>query len=146
MRAISVIRPSRFAGYVFRFFSVSCLAAVIGAAYSEVQAQSKGLAGYWRGSGYVSPVKGQRERVRCLVWITQISGKNYNIKAKCASQAVNIDQVANVRKTGGSSYTGTFHNSDFNIRGRIRITLRGNRQSVALSSKEGSGRLTLFRR
>lgn len=124
----------------------ACLLLSSGAFYAQAEAQSKGLEGYWRGSGYVSPAKGRRERVRCRVWISRASGKSYSVKARCASQGANIDQVGRVSKTGGNSYSGDFYNSDFNIRGRIRITLRGNRQAVALSSKEGSGRLTLFRR
>ena len=68
------------------------------------------------------------------------------MKARWASQAANIDQTGSVRKTGRNTYAGDFSNSDYNVGGRIRFTLRGNRQSVALLSDAGSGRLTLFRR
>mgnify|MGYP001821317825 CR=1 FL=1 len=116
------------------------------AGHSEAAAQAKGLSGYWRGSGFISPAKGQRERVRCRVWISQSARQSYRVKARCASQAVDIDQTGSVRRTGRNNYTGEFFNSDFNIRGRLRITLRGNRQSVSLQSDAGSGHLTLFRR
>lgn len=121
--------------------------AILGVAFtSQAQAQPKGLQGYWRGSGYISPAKGHRERVRCRVWISSGSAGAYSVKARCASQGTNIDQTGRVKKTGRNSYTGQFYNSDFNIRGRIRITLHGNRQSVTMHSSSGSGRLTLFRR
>ena len=68
------------------------------------------------------------------------------MKARWASQAANIDQTGSVRKIGRNTYAGDFYNSDYNVRGRIRVTLRGNRQSVALFSDAGSGRLILFRR
>ena len=114
--------------------------------HSEAAAQSQGLQGYWRGSGFISPAKGQRERVRCRVWISRGSTRTYRVKARCASQAADIDQTGSVQKTGRNNYAGEFFNSDYNIRGRLRITLRGNRQSVTLHSDAGSGRLTLFRR
>ena len=146
MRLASVVREFQPFKPFVRAGSVICLILAFSVMSGEAQAQSKGLEGYWRGSGYVSPAKGRRERVRCRVWISRASGESYSVKARCASQGANIDQVGRVSKTGGNSYSGDFFNSDFNIRGRIRITLRGNRQAVALSSKEGSGRLTLFRR
>ncbi len=122
------------------------LTLLVVAFHSQAEAQSQGLQGYWRGSGYISPTKGQRERVRCRVWISSSSAKTYRVNAQCASQAANIDQTGRVERTGRNSYTGDFYNSDFNIRGRLRITLRGNRQSVTMHSNAGSGRLTLFRR
>ena len=125
---------------------VLSLLILVVASHSPSEAQSQGLQGYWRGSGYIAPSKGQRERVRCRVWISSSSAKTYRVKAQCASQAANIDQTGRVRKTGRNSYIGDFFNSDFNIRGRLRITLRGNRQSVTMHSNSGSGRLTLFRR
>jgi hypothetical protein len=123
-----------------------CLAMALVALGSVAEAQSQGLQGYWRGGGYISPAKGHRERVRCRVWISRISDRSYGVKARCASQSADIDQTGRVERRGRNSYTGTFHNSDYNIRGRIRISLRGNRQSVTLHSEAGSGRLTLFRR
>ncbi len=146
MRFTSVTPEFRLSGHFLNAFWCICLVVAVCVFCTQAQAQSKGLAGYWRGSGFVSPAKGKRERVRCRVWISRTSGQTYDVKARCASQAVNIDQVGSVRRIGGNSYAGNFFNADFNIRGRIRITLRGNRQAVALSSKAGSGRLTLFRR
>ena len=122
------------------------VAVLVGGGPTVAAAQSGGLAGYWRGGGYMSPAKGRREKVRCRVWFTKQSARAYSVRARCASQAVNIDQNARVVATGRNSFSGTFTNVDFNISGRIRISLRGNRQTVSLSSAEGSGRLTLFRR
>jgi hypothetical protein len=102
--------------------------------------------GLWRGSGYVDPAEGQRERVRCRVVYTRLSAERYGVTARCATQAVNIDQVGEVRRTGRNSFSGTFYNSEYNVRGQIRVQVSGNRQSVSLRSSQGSGSLTLFKR
>lgn len=104
------------------------------------------FSGLWRGSGYVKPAEGQRERVRCRVVYRRLSRDRYGVTARCATQAVNIDQAGEVRRTGRNSYSGTFYNMEYNVRGRIRIRVSGNRQSVTLRSPQGSGRLTLFKR
>ncbi len=129
-----------------RAFLMICLMIAMVALQPVAEAQSEGLQGYWRGSGYVSAAKGQRERVRCRVWISRGLGQTFGVKARCASPATNIDQTGRVSRTGSNSYVGDFYNSDFNIRGRIRIILQGNRQSVTMHSDAGSGRLTLYRR
>lgn len=113
---------------------------------AAADAQSQGLQGYWRGSGHISPRKGKSERVRCRVWISSNSAESFNVKARCASQSANIDQTGRVRRMGRNRFLGDFYNSDYDIRGRISITLRGNQQTVTMSSDAGSGRLRLFRR
>ena len=109
-------------------------------------AHADSFAGLWRGSGYVSPAEGQRERVRCRVVYRRLSADRYGVTARCATQSVNIDQSGEVRRTGRNSYAGTFYNMEYNVRGRIRVRVSGNRQSVTLNSPQGSGRLTLFKR
>ena len=109
-------------------------------------AHADSFAGLWRGSGYVNPVEGQREKVRCRVVYRRLSADRYGVTARCATQSVNIDQSGEVRRTGRNSYAGTFYNMEYNVRGRIRVRVSGNRQSVTLNSPQGSGRLTLFKR
>jgi hypothetical protein len=109
-------------------------------------AHGDGFSGLWRGSGHVNPAEGQRERVRCRVVYRRLSADRYGVTARCATQAVNIDQSGEIRRTGRNSYAGTFYNMEYNVRGRIRVRVSGNRQSVTLSSPQGSGRLTLFKR
>jgi hypothetical protein len=109
-------------------------------------AHADSFAGLWRGSGYVNPSEGQREKVRCRVVYRRLSTDRYGVTARCATQAVNIDQSGEIRRTGRNSYAGTFYNMEYNVRGRIRVRVSGNQQSVTLSSPQGSGRLTLFKR
>lgn len=121
------------------------LAAVLISGFAQ-GARADRFEGLWRGSGYVNPAEGQRERVRCRVIYSRVSAQRYEVTARCATQAVNIDQVGEVRRTGRSSFSGTFYNVEYNVRGRIRVRVKGNRQSVTLSSPQGTGQLTLFKR
>jgi hypothetical protein len=109
-------------------------------------AHADSFTGLWRGGGYVNPAEGQREKVRGRVVYRRLSADRYGVTARCATQSVNIDQSGEVRRTGRNSYAGTFYNMEYNVRGRIRVRVSGNRQSVTLNSPQGSGRLTLFKR
>ena len=104
------------------------------------------MAGLWRGSGFVNPAEGRRERVRCRVTYTPRSSERYQLVARCATASANIDQVGEVWRTGHNRLSGSFYNADFNVRGRIQITISGNQQAVTLISDAGSGQLTLFKR
>jgi hypothetical protein len=104
------------------------------------------VAGLWRGSGFVNPAEGRRERVRCRVIYTPQSAQRYQVTARCATASANIDQVGEVRHTGRNRLSGSFYNADYNLRGQIQITLSGNQQAVTLISDAGSGQLTLFKR
>jgi hypothetical protein len=50
-----------------------------------------------------------------------------------------------VRQVGDNSYQGSFFNSEYNVSGTIRVVVRGNSQSVHLSSGAGSASLRLSR-
>lgn len=131
--------------------SVLCLAAVAvvvlaGLVSGATAAHAEPVAGLWRGSGFVNPAEGRRERVRCRVTYTRQSADRYQVRARCATASANIDQVGEVRQMGRNRLSGSFYNADFNVRGRIQITLSGNQQAVTLVSEAGSGQLTLFKR
>jgi hypothetical protein len=50
-----------------------------------------------------------------------------------------------LRNVGGNSYQGSFYTSEYNISGTIYVVVRGNKQSVQLSSSAGSASLQLSR-
>jgi hypothetical protein len=108
---------------------MALMVAVVGAA---TVAKAESVKGLWRGSGFVNPSEGRRQR--------------YQLTARCATASANIDQVGEVRRTGRNRLSGSFYNADVNVRGRIQITVSGNQQVVTLISDAGSGRLTLFKR
>ena len=119
---------------------------LMGVGSGATVATAESVAGLWRGSGFVNPSEGQRERVRCRVVYTRQSAQRYRLTARCATASANIDQVGEVRRTGRDRLSGSFYNADFNVRGRIQIRLNGKQQAVTLISDAGAGRLTLFKR
>lgn len=113
---------------------------------APAHAQSTELQGLWRGSGFVKPTDGQREKVRCRVTYQRHSSKRYSVSAVCASQGANIKQSGEIRGTGRNSYAGNFYNSEYGVRGRVRVRVQGRRQTVRFESKAGIGQIRLFKR
>jgi hypothetical protein len=113
------------------------------AAGGEAMAQS--LEGSWSGGGSVAFATGQHERARCRAQYRRVSATSYAVTATCATPSGRATQTATVRKVGGNTYQGTFHNSEYNVSGTIQVTVGGNRQSVRLTSESGSASLDLRR-
>src|SRR5262249_44205250 len=103
----------------------------------------RSLSGAWSGGGTVSYASGQRERARCRVHYSGGSGSQVSVNATCATPSGSISQTANLRRTGPNSYAGSFFNPQYNVSGHIRVTTHGNRQSVSISSGQGSATLSL---
>ena len=131
-----MVRFSYLSGLVFAL----CL---IGA---NAPAHAGTLAGSWSGSGTVKSALGQSERARCRVSYTKSSDNSYRMKANCGMTSGRALQVATLRRTGGNKFSGSFRNAKHNINGTIRVTLRGNRQTIWMSAAEGSATIKLTRR
>jgi hypothetical protein len=108
-------------------------------------AQPANLEGSWSGGGVVSFASGARERARCRAHYSRRSSTTYALTATCATPSGRATQNASVRQVGGNSYQGSFYNSDYNVSGTIHVVVRGNSQSVHLSSGAGSASLQLSR-
>jgi hypothetical protein len=115
------------------------------AASDQAMAQTAGLEGSWRGGGSVAFASGQRERAQCRAQYRRSSATSYTLTATCATASGRATQTATVRRVGGNSYQGTFHNSEYDISGTIFITVAGNRQSVRLTGDAGSASFELHR-
>jgi hypothetical protein len=113
--------------------------------WHQAAAQSAGLEGSWRGAGSVAFASGQRERAQCRAHYMRASGTSYTLTATCATPAGQATQTATVRQVGGNSYSGQFHNSEYNVSGTIHVTVSGNHQSVRLSGDAGSAAFELHR-
>jgi hypothetical protein len=109
------------------------------------EAEPGGLSGSWSGGGWVSFASGSKERARCHARYSG-GGGSYTVSATCATASGKASQTATVYKVGGSSYKGSFVNSEYNVRGSIRVVVRGNSQSVSLSGDGTSAQLNLSRR
>ncbi len=116
--------------------------AIVGPTEAEPAA---GLAGSWSGGGWVSFASGNKEKARCRAHYSG-SGGSYTVTATCATASGKASQTAKVYKVSGSSYKGSFVNSEYNVRGSIRVNVHGNSQSVSLSGDGASAQLSLSRR
>jgi len=109
-------------------------------------AKSGSLAGSWSGSGWVSFSNGKRERTRCHAHYSANGGKSYSLSATCATSSGKASQHATVYEVSHNRFRGTFHNTEYNVTGSIRVVLNGNSQSVTLSGDSNSAALSLSRR
>jgi hypothetical protein len=109
-------------------------------------ALSDTLQGNWSGSGYVKPTDGQRESVSCRVSYTPQGSTTVAVTATCASASTTIHQTGQLTMVSSTRYVGDFYNSEYDISGRIRVSVSGGSQTVTFSGSRGSGSLNLSRR
>lgn len=115
-------------------------------AVGRSEADQASLAGSWSGGGWVSFASGAKEKARCRARYSRVSSSSYSVRATCATSSGKASQTATVHRVSGSRYRGSFYNSDFNVRGTIRVVVRGRSQSVSLSGDGASASLSLSRR
>ena len=101
------------------------------------------LDGAWNGGGSIVFGSGSKENARCRVQYSRRSSNSYDANAVCATASAKVSQTAVLRKVGENTYSGTFHNSEYNLSGTISVIVRGNAQSVQLSSSSASASLRL---
>ena len=104
------------------------------------------IEGNWSGSGYVAPTKGKRENVRCKIRYKRHTAKVFAVRAVCASPSAKVIQTGEVLKVKENLYVGDFYSPDYDISGRVRVTVSGSRQKVTFSSARGRGAVTLSKR
>jgi len=110
------------------------------------EADPGGLAGAWSGGGWVSFSSGTKEKARCRANYRRASKDSYNLSAICATSSGKASQTATVYKVTATRYRGSFYNTEFNVRGTIRVVVHGSRQSVSLAGEGASASLSLRRR
>ena len=125
---------------------LTALAAAIGLNASAAMARQASLVGSWRGGGIVVLPNGERQRARCRAFISKAPGRGaYNASYHCSTTSGRISQSARLHRTGRNSFAGPFYNSEYNVRGTIRATLHGNRQSISVRTNKGSGHIVMHR-
>lgn len=125
-----------------RSLPVLIVAAMSVCVFAQV-AHSEPLQGTWSGRGYVEPTNGQRETVSCRVSFTPQGSKVVAVSAICASSSTTIRQTGQLTMVTPNRYVGDFYNSDYDVSGRIRVSVSGSSQTVTFSSARGSGSLSL---
>ena len=108
-------------------------------------AQTASLEGAWSGAGTVSFGSGAKEQTRCRAHYARRSNASYFVRATCATASGRAAQTAILRRASQNSYRGRFYNSEYDISGIIHVVLRGNSQSVRLTSRSGSAFIQLSR-
>jgi hypothetical protein len=110
------------------------------------KAAGTNLSGSWSGGGWVMFSTGNREKASCRASYRQQGGDSYSVQATCATSSGKASQTATVYKVSANRYRGSFYNSDFNVRGTIRVAVNGSSQSVDLSGEGASASLSLRKR
>lgn len=108
------------------------------AAFVPARAEAADIEGSWRGGGTVSFGSGSSEKARCRVNYSRKSATSYGLSASCATASGKVEQTASLRKTGENSYSGSYHNKEYNTSGTINVVVRGNTQNVSLTSDNGA--------
>ncbi len=137
----------RSSGSILRIAAVTMLVASVTAnSVSGKSDPGASLAGSWSGGGWVSFASGNKEKARCHAHYSRAGGSSYELSATCATTSGKASQTAIVHQAGANSFSGSFHNAEYNVSGTIHIALHGNSQSVTLHGDSASGSLVLSRR
>lgn len=103
------------------------------------------IEGAWSGGGNVVFASGDRERARCRASFSAQSAKTYRMHAVCATQSARVEQTATVRRVSADSFSGQFHNPEYNASGSIHITVHGSKLDASLRGDGGSASLRFTR-
>ena len=109
-------------------------------------ASAASIKGNWVGTGQVKLQSGNQERVSCRVKYGRIAGQEFSVVARCATSGTHIDQSGQLKRLSADRYVGNIHNEQFNVTARVTVTVSGGRQTVSISSNQGSATLRLKRR
>lgn len=124
---------------------VRLIALAVAAALLPGAAMAADLEGSWSGSGSVVLKAGGKENVKCRVRYARQSAKVFSVSATCATPSTKILQTGEVLEVGAGRYVGDFYNPQFDVSGRVRVTVSGSSQSVSFSGAAGHGSLSLSR-
>lgn len=127
--------------FVLAFLGSFALCALLGFA----QASADPLEGSWSGGGVVRH-EGGTETIRCRISYAKSTGRTLTFNATCATTGGKIQQAGRVVALGGNRYTGRAYSADYQVTGKIYLTLRGRKQSIRVTSPKGSANLTLSKR
>jgi hypothetical protein len=127
-----------------RIFPAAALALTLGLLTANSTASAASIVDSWSGRGTVRLTSGHVEPVRYEKGDS--AGKTFVLNAKCAATAGTFMLYGRVSKRSASSYRGSLYGEQSTVSGKITISIRGNSQSVRVSSAMGSGSLKLRRR
>ena len=115
---------------------------VLSAAFTPTLAASATIEGSWRGSGTISHRRSV-DAVRCRATFTQDGAKSFAVSSQCTTDTGRYDVSGRVRSSGGARYSGSVQANGQG--GAVVILQQGNRLSVTVTSRRGSGKLNFSR-
>lgn len=144
----------------YRRFRIATLAAAALMAPALAQADSAPFANYagnWSGSGSITIANSGTERIRCRgTYTVDSSGNNLHQVLRCASDSYKFELTSDIAARG-NNITGSWSEASRGVNGSVEgsisngqvtalvqtngyaatfnVTTRGNKQSVAISSK-----------
>ncbi len=104
------------------------------------------LSGSWSGGGWIWFASGTREKARCRARYSKASSNSYRMRATCATVSGKASQTATVYRLSRGRYRGSFHNTEYNVSGTIRVVVRGRSQSVSLAGDGASASFSMRKR
>lgn len=113
---------------------------------SLATAHAESLEGTWSGRGYVKPTDGERQNVNCRVTLSPHGTSVVAVSATCTTETTTIHQTGQLTVVRPGRYIGDFYNPEFDISGRIRVSVSGSYMTVDFSGGRGKGSLNLSRR
>ena len=134
---IEFISHKKTAHHFLGFLFVGLIASIL-SLKSSAFAAAPSLEGTWSGGGFVSFAGGTKESARCRASFKKRGSDTYFVSARCASASGKVDQTATLNYVGGTRFSGSFYNSDFNIDGTFTVTVSGSTQHVYITSPSGS--------
>lgn len=100
------------------------------------------LNGSWRGSGTVTPIGGQPERILCRISYTRTGGNGVRQNIRCAGTDYRIEATANVT-CNGNRISGVWTENIASNTGRINGQLSGQRLRASFQGPNFKGRLSV---
>jgi hypothetical protein len=133
----SVFRDAAIAG-------LGALCATIGAAgVTSTPAAAQSILGSWSGGGTIIFPSGETERARCRATFRTAGGGDVSMQGVCATASVRVSQSASLMRLTSTTYSGEFHNTEYNLSGSIRIRIQGNKLTASLSGGGGTAHFVL---
>jgi hypothetical protein len=115
---------------------------VLGAALAPTLAASPTIEGSWRGSGTITHRRSV-DAVQCRATFRRDGAKSFAVSSQCTTDTGRYDVSGHVRSSGGARYSGSVQANGQG--GAVAIVQHGNHLSVTVTSRRGSGRLSLTR-
>lgn len=128
-----------------RYVLVCLLTMAAGAFAGADVAKAASIIGSWKGNGSVRLTSGQVERIRCRMRYEQGSGRTVVLYITCAHANGTFEVSGRIVKISNSSYSGRLYSEHYNTAGDVRITVRGNRQTLKAISAKGTATVFLTR-